>query len=164
MIWPDWQYPHWITSRSSHAFCTLAPTGVAPTPSIVVTAFLPIDPIGSRHERTGLPSIWTVQTPHCAMPQPNFVPVIPSTSRNTQSSGTSSDASTVLSSPLIFSVAMASLPFGVTVGLRHPAINQCHFHTHIRLGTMQAHASGATGDDCEASVQSANVPLPRGSY
>jgi hypothetical protein len=28
-----------------------------------------------------------VQAPHCAMPQPNFVPVIPSMSRSTQRSG-----------------------------------------------------------------------------
>src|SRR5215831_12660715 len=61
-----------ITSRSSQAFCTLAPASVAPTPSIVVTARLPIAPTRSRHERTGLPSICTVQAPHCAMPQPNF--------------------------------------------------------------------------------------------
>jgi tripartite-type tricarboxylate transporter receptor subunit TctC len=49
--------------------------GVAPTPSIVVTARLPIAPIGRRQERTGLPSRCTVQAPHCAMPQPNSVPV-----------------------------------------------------------------------------------------
>ena len=73
---------------------------------MVVTERFPTLPTGSRQERTGLPSMWTVQAPHCAMPQPNFVPVIPSMSRNTQRSGISSGASNCRSSPLIFSVAM----------------------------------------------------------
>src|SRR5262249_45935372 len=30
MIWPDWQYPHCTTSRSSQAFWILAPAAVAP--------------------------------------------------------------------------------------------------------------------------------------
>ena len=46
-----------------------------------------------EHERIGLPSICTVQAPHCAMPQPNFVPVRPTTSRSTQSSGVSGSIS-----------------------------------------------------------------------
>jgi hypothetical protein len=37
----------------------------------------------------------TVQAPQSAMPQPNFVPVMPSTSRSTQSSGVSPATSTV---------------------------------------------------------------------
>ena len=41
--------------------------------------------IGVMQERVGTPSTCTVQAPHSAMPQPNFVPVMPSTSRNTQS-------------------------------------------------------------------------------
>ena len=58
----------------------------------------PTAPTGSRQERTGLPSICTVQAPHCAMPQPNFVPVMPSMSRSTHSSGMSAGASNVLGS------------------------------------------------------------------
>src|SRR3981081_4589656 len=54
-------------------------------------------------ERTGLPSMWTVQAPHCAMLQPNFVPVKPSKSRSTHSSGMSSGASSVWTLPLIIS-------------------------------------------------------------
>src|SRR5207249_463319 len=56
------------------------------------------------HERTGWPSRCTVQAPHCAMPQPNLVPVSPRTSRSTQSSGMSSGAATSWSFPftLIF--------------------------------------------------------------
>src|SRR3984893_7579234 len=106
MIWPDWQYPHWITSRSSQAFWTFAPTGVAPTPSMVVTARSRTAPTGNMQERTGLPSICTVQAPHWAMPQPNFVPVMPSTSRRTQSSGMSAGASNDFCSPLIVRVVV----------------------------------------------------------
>src|SRR5215467_12772860 len=70
-------------------------------PSIVVTARPPTAPIGRRHERTGLPSTCTVQAPHWAMPQPYLVPVMPSTSRNTHSSGVSSPTSTSCLVPLM---------------------------------------------------------------
>src|SRR5262249_8137452 len=76
-------------------FCTLAPTCVDPTPSMVVIARSPIEPTGSKQERTGSPSICTVHAPHRAMPQPNFVPVMPSTSRSTHKSGVSSATSTL---------------------------------------------------------------------
>ena len=52
-------------------------------------------------ERIGLPSMWTVQAPHSAKPHPNFVPVMPRTSRRTHSSGVSSSTSTVWFVPLI---------------------------------------------------------------
>ncbi len=32
--------------------------------------------IGSTQERVAAPSTWTVQAPHCATPQPYFVPVL----------------------------------------------------------------------------------------
>ena len=52
-----------------------------------------------------------MQAPHCAMPQPNFVPVSPSTSRSTQRSGMSSGAGTSCSLPLTLSfMAASSLP------------------------------------------------------
>src|ERR1700752_449915 len=73
---------------------------------MVVIALSPIEPTDNRQERTGLPSMCTVQAPHCAMPQPYFVPVIPSISRSTHNNGMSSGASKVLLSPLILSVVM----------------------------------------------------------
>src|SRR6185312_10608205 len=73
-------------------------------PSIVVTARSPTTPTRRRHERTGLPSMCTVQAPHWAMPQPYLVPVIPSTSRNTQSSGVSPSTSMSCCAPLILMV------------------------------------------------------------
>ena len=64
---------------------------------------------GVMQERTATPSTCTVQAPHSAMPQPNFVPVMPSTSRNTHSSGVSPSTSTLRSTPLtLMVVAMAA--------------------------------------------------------
>jgi hypothetical protein len=68
--------------------------------------------IGVIHERVGALSMCTVQAPHNAMPQPNFVPVMPSTSRNTQRSGVSLSTSTLCVLPLtLMAKAMASSPF-----------------------------------------------------
>src|SRR5258708_40132252 len=75
---------------------------------MVVMARLPTSPTGSWQERTGTPSTCTVQAPHCAIPQPNFVPVRPRTSRRTQSSGMSSGASKIRFSPLIFKFMTAN--------------------------------------------------------
>ena len=54
----------------------------------MVMIFLPTA-ADDRHEqeRTGSPSTCTVQAPHAAMPQPYLVPVRPSSSRRTHSSG-----------------------------------------------------------------------------
>src|SRR6266571_5192433 len=46
---------------------------------------------GVTQDRRGAPSTCTVQAPHKAIPQPNFVPVKPTRSRNTQSSGMSGE-------------------------------------------------------------------------
>jgi hypothetical protein len=53
--------------------------------------------------------------PQSAMPQPNFVPVMPSTSRNTQSSGVSPSTSTLCVLPLTLMVKATRNP----VGQRH---------------------------------------------
>ena len=71
---------------------------------MVVTARLPTALNGSMQERTGWPSRCTVHAPHCAIPQPNFVPVRPTRSRSTHSNGMSSGASTAWVVPLIISV------------------------------------------------------------
>src|SRR5580700_1993070 len=56
---------------------------------------VPMLSIEVMQERVGAPSTCTVHAPHSAMPQPNFVPVMPSTSRNTQRSGVSPSISTL---------------------------------------------------------------------
>src|SRR3989442_13463618 len=66
----------------------------------MVVIFLPTtSETGVLQERIGLPSTWTVHAPHCAMPQPNFVPVMPRVSRSTQSSGVSAATVTVRGRP-----------------------------------------------------------------
>src|SRR6185312_4649317 len=58
----------------------------------------------------GWPSTSTVQAPHCAMPQPNLVPVRPRTSRSTQSRGMSSLTATSCSFPFTFSFMVLTSP------------------------------------------------------
>src|SRR5215510_9660363 len=99
MICPDWQYPHCGTWPATHAFCSgWSPLG--DRPSMVVTFLPAAAETGVEHERTGLPLMCTVHAPHCAMPQPNFVPVRPSSSRITQRSGVSAGCSELTSLPL----------------------------------------------------------------
>jgi hypothetical protein len=62
---------------------------------MVVIFLSPTAATGKTHERTAAPSRCTVQAPHWAMPQPNFVPVRPTRSRKTHSKGMSGGASTV---------------------------------------------------------------------
>src|ERR1700734_4095635 len=76
------------------------PVGVSPNASPVVPARPASEPTGRTQERTACPSTCTVQAPHCAMPQPNFVPVRPTISRSTQSSGVSGSISICLDVPL----------------------------------------------------------------
>ena len=58
-------------------------------PSIVVMLSPSTALRATLHERVALPPTCTVQAPHRPMPQPNFVPVRPSSSRMTQSNGVS---------------------------------------------------------------------------
>src|SRR5271155_2884550 len=91
---------------SIQACWTLWPLGVLPTASIVVISRLPTFATGRTQERRARPSTCTVQAPHWAIPQPNFVPVSPTTSRNTHKSGMSSGTLTSCVWPLIRKVAM----------------------------------------------------------
>jgi len=76
----------------------------------MVTTFAPSRaPIGTEHDRMAVPLICTVQAPHCAIPQPNFVPVKPMTSRKTQRSGVSGSMLTCRDTPLTLSVVSVSL-------------------------------------------------------
>ncbi len=51
-------------------------------------------PTGTEHERRSSPLMCTEQAPHCAMPQPYLVPVRPTCSRSTHSSGVSGSTAT----------------------------------------------------------------------
>ena len=66
--------------------------------------------IGVTQERVAAPLTCTVHAPHSAMPHPNFVPVIPSVSRSTHSSGMLGLTFTVCDFPFNVNwVAMQSL-------------------------------------------------------
>src|SRR3954452_5034429 len=106
MIWPDWQYPHCATSWSSQAFWIFAPTAVAPIASIVMFLDSPMLSIAVMQERTAEPSRCTVQATHSAIPEPNFVPVMPRMSRRTHSSGVSPSTSTLRGVPLMLMVKL----------------------------------------------------------
>src|SRR5208337_1293784 len=111
MICPDWQYPHCGTSSSIHAFCT----GWEPSaerPSIVVIFFPAMLETAVMHERAGSPSMCTVQAPHSAMPQPNFVPVIFSVSRSTHRRGIWGSTLTVVAFPFSVNVTAISPSLG----------------------------------------------------
>src|SRR5207253_408150 len=54
---------------------------------MVVTSLPAARDSGATQDRTASPSRCTVHAPHCAMPQPYFVPVRPRFSRRTQSRG-----------------------------------------------------------------------------
>src|SRR6266566_4113745 len=62
------------------------------------------------HERTGEPSISTVQAPHWPSPQPYLVPVSSSFSRNTLSRVSSGETSTLRSAPLTNKVKAIASP------------------------------------------------------
>src|SRR5262245_19605676 len=77
----------------------------------MVTTDLPAtSDMGATQERTALPSTWTVQLPHSAAPQPNLVPVRPSSSRKYHRSGIDGSPSYVRSWPLTFKVATGFPP------------------------------------------------------
>ena len=61
-------------------------------------------------ERDSLPSTWTVQAPHIAMPQPNLVPCSPATSRIAQSNGMFGSTSSVVLLPFKKNVVAMMTP------------------------------------------------------
>src|SRR5437660_10992635 len=99
-----------MTSRSSQAFWIFAPAGVAAIASMVVISDAPTLSIAVMQERVAAPSMCTVQAPHSAMPQPNLVPVMPSTSRSTHSSGVSPSISTLWLVPFTLIVSAMTPP------------------------------------------------------
>src|SRR5215470_10789878 len=78
-------------------------------PSIVVTFLLATADSGVRHERTAWPSRCTVQAPQSAMPQPNFVPVSPISSRRTHRRGVPAGTSRSYRLPLMVTGVIAIL-------------------------------------------------------
>src|SRR5437899_12969494 len=102
---------------------------------VVVIFFPTAAATGVTHDRIGCPSRCTVQAPQSAMPQPNFVPVRPTTSRSAHRMGMSLGTSTVWSLPLMLSVIMVvhpslGVPFVIHV-----------FRVHVDNGALTRPAS-----------------------
>src|SRR5665213_1365516 len=75
----------------------------------MVVIFLPATAeTGTEHERTAAPSRCTVHAPQAATPQPNFVPVSPTTSRIAHNRGIVSGTSRWWDTPLITKLTMGS--------------------------------------------------------
>src|SRR2546425_1271902 len=84
----------------------------------MVVIFLPTAALtGITQERIALPSMCTVQAPHCAMPQPYLVPVRPTCSRTAHSRGVLGLTLTSSALPLIVKRAMAFPPGVVVFGI-----------------------------------------------
>src|SRR5215469_1774184 len=88
----------------------------------MVVIFLPATlEIGVMQERVASPLMCTVQAPHSAMPQPNFVPVMFRVSRRTHNSGICGSTSTVVDLPFRVNVVpMLSSPSALII-LHHHA-------------------------------------------
>ena len=74
---------------------------------MVVMLFPATSETGVEHDRIADPSTCTVQAPQSPAPQPNFVPVSSSVSRNTHSNGVSGETLTFFSLPLTRNVNSA---------------------------------------------------------
>jgi hypothetical protein len=85
-VCPPWQYPHCTTLPRCHASRTASTTG-PDAPSTVVTVFPAARPAGVWHDFVLRPSTRTVHAAQYPIPQPYFVPCMPSTSRSTHNSG-----------------------------------------------------------------------------
>src|SRR5215470_7250773 len=92
---------------------------------------------GTEQERTASPSTCTVHAPHCATPQPYFVPVRPTCSRITQSRGVVGSTSTswdlplivrrILDPPVLVPPADADGAISFCVGKYEPNRPACHY-------------------------------------
>src|SRR5687768_7572168 len=76
---------------------------------MVTIGRFPIKDTGTMHDLVATPSTCTVQAPQALTPQPYLVPVIFSSSRNTQRSGVEGSTFTSLGFPLTVSSYVAIL-------------------------------------------------------
>src|SRR5215471_19261523 len=85
---------------------------------------------GTLQERVATPSIWTVQAPHWAMPQPYLVPVSPTFSRIAHSSGVSGSTSMV-------KVLLLTVRFAIAIPLIGPSTDGLARQFVRQNGTIQ---------------------------
>src|SRR5262244_1985378 len=111
---------------------------------VVIFAWATAD-TGTEQERTASPSTWTVHAPHCATPQPYLVPVRPTCSRSTHSSGVSGSTCTSRTRPLMLSFAMDGLRGGSASWLTLPEGDD-HDNGGDRPRTRRDRPAGAHAD------------------
>jgi hypothetical protein len=109
MIWPVWQQPHWATFSSREAACSRR-SPQCKRPSMLATLRPLATVTGVWQASAGAPSRCTVQAPHWAMPQPNQVPVKPSSSPRYRSSGISVSPSKRRSVPFMSGAVVMPIP------------------------------------------------------
>src|SRR4029079_7386733 len=90
----------WPACSSSNVCCNGCSARLLGRPSTVVTALPATVDISREQEYSGLPSIRTMQAPHCSVPQPNLEPRRLSSSRSTDSSGGVPSVLTEIGRPL----------------------------------------------------------------
>src|SRR5579863_6559695 len=113
---------------------------------MVVTSFPAARDTGVLQERTGLPSRCTVQAPHCATPQPYFVPVKPRCSRSTQSKGVEGSTSTfTLRLFTVREITNINLLFKNSVRVSAPPCVRYHCST-LQVFSTASTRSGRNGD------------------
>ncbi len=98
-----------LPARSRRAAAPCRPA-VSLRASMVRTCPLPMVETGVTQERRASPFTWMVHAPHSATPQPNLVPVSPSSSRSTQSMGVSPSTSTSARAPFTLSWSVICRP------------------------------------------------------
>src|SRR5712671_6600540 len=109
------------------------------------------------HARVGAPSTCTVHAPHSAMPQPNFVPVMRSTSRSVHSSGVSSGTSAFMVLPLTFNAGIGTSGHAVACLW---VVNPGPSPSRLKAREDRARRRGTARRDLSAIVR----PLPRVSW
>src|SRR5258707_2171110 len=102
---------------------------------MVMTDFPLTSDICTPQARTASPSRWTVQAPHRATPQPNFVPVRPSSSRKYHRRGIDGSPSNACACPFTRRLTMMSSLFS---RLRAVAFTEDRSSTALRSDEMVA--------------------------
>src|SRR6185436_12028815 len=134
--------------------------------SMVVIRLPAAAAIGVTHERAGLPSRWIVQAPHSARPQPNLVPVMPSTSRSTQRTGVSSSTSTLRGTPLtliLTAIVTSSVSAYSMIGIVYD-LRMSSARDDVTIVILLFASEVAPRRSAAASIATCLAPFPHSGY
>src|SRR6476619_7464511 len=131
--------------------------------SMVVTRFPTAAETGVMQDRVGRPSIWIVHAPQRPWPQPNFVPVMVSTSRSVHSKGISSGTSRLRAFPFTLSVIIGSPSRLVTMDVLDESATALVNPLHHGIGQIRRHRAVSTrhrfGIDCSEGIGRYHRPI-----